>query len=76
MAVPEHLHDFLILLFLTFSISSFFVVMLTNSYRMTCVFPSASIILVKMIILGKEHVLLAKLEDESQENFDGELEAK
>ena len=76
MAVPEHLHDFLILLFLTFSISSFFVVMLTNSYRMTCVFPSAAIILVKMIILGKEHVLLAKLKDESQENFDGELEAK
>ena len=53
----------------------------TNSYRITCVFPSVDIFSKndfkrKNVTTLKENALLAKLKEECQENFHGELEAK
>ena len=56
--------------------------MFTNSYRMTYIFSSVLIFLdreyskEKIQHQSKEYVLLAKLKEECQENFNGELETK
>ena len=56
--------------------------MFTNSYRMTYIFSSVLIFLdreyskEKIQHQSEEYVLLAKLREECQENFNGELETK
>ena len=84
--VSGHLYYFLILFFLTFPSSPFFFICspIANSCRMTWFFPSVLIIDIdihgyskqKIYHQQKEHVLLAKLKEECQENFNGEVEAK
>ena len=70
-AVSGHLYHFLI-----------FFCMFTNSYRMTYIFSSVLIFLdseyskEKIQHQSKEYVLSAKLKEECQDNFNGELETK